>query len=66
MAMKFAVSEITLKRIDNGYVLKWVQKNKPNPPGYLQPVGFEWETNHEYYNKDLLEIFGKLEEVIKR
>ena len=54
MDTPFAVSEVTLKRIDNGFVVKWDEESP-------------WVTaNHEYYTEDLLDAFAKQEEVLKR
>ena len=64
MATPSGVSEVNLKRIDNGYVLSWVQPARQNYlPGYAHD--YSPETHHEFYSENLLEVFEKQEKLLK-
>mgnify|MGYP000234519210 CR=1 FL=1 len=52
-----AVSEIKVKRIDNGFVVTWTQQYDAEEQMYAF---------HEYYTQSFFDLFEKVENIFKR
>ena len=57
MDTPYSVSEIRVKKIDNGFVVTWTQSYDAEEQMYAF---------HEYYTQSFFDLFDKVEEVFKR
>lgn len=60
MATLLSGSEVKIKKIDNGYVVSWIEHY--DAPGYMRAYSHEWRThiNREYHAKDKDEVIKYL------